>query len=341
MTDDTIQRDAIDPAVLQWLREHGPRLKDPIRTQLIAGGRSNLTYRIEDGEGRVLALRRPPLGEILAGAHDVAREWTWISGIHGTAVPVAPPVALSDDRDITPYDFYLTEFIDGIVLGDLDAAAQLTPRARTRASEETIDVLAHLHALDPDTVGAPRSRSTDGYIERQLRGWTRQISQVEFAEAALLGEGGRRLGLDIPRQTTGITHGDYRPGNIIYAPDGTVRAVLDWELAARGDVLADLGWLLSSWADGSNSLTPGIAMIEGFPGVDALAERYADVTGRDLSRLDFYVAFAQWRLACIAVGVRHRYLSGVMGDDGFDPETIGRQITELGHAVLTGLPAGR
>jgi aminoglycoside phosphotransferase (APT) family kinase protein len=333
-----------------WLAGHVDGLVAPVELTLVSGGRSNLTYRVTDGAGRVYALRRPPTGGVLTTAHDMSREWRFISALAPTAVPVAPPLAFCADPEITGAEFYVMGFVEGHVLGDRSAAVALSPAARARSAEHLVDVLVALHALDPAEVGLGDLVRRTGYVERQLRRWHAQLhaSAAELpsmaAEVALLDEVHDLLAAHLPAQGTGIVHGDYRPGNMAFGPDGTVRAVFDWELATTGDAMADLGWLAATWADPGESLsreaaTAGPSIAPGFPPRAELVDRYARLSGRDVSLLPYWVAFSQWRLACIGAGVQARYLAGHMADDGYLEQARARvdRDTRLAEAARAGL----
>jgi len=306
--------------VRRWLAEHIDGLVGRVEFGLVSGGRSNLTYRLTDAAGATYALRRPPTGGVLSTAHDVSREWRFISALASTAVPVPRPVVYCADTAITGAEFYVMGFVEGLVLGDGDAGLAMAPRARASAAEHLIDVLVALHALDPVAAGLGEMVRATGYLERQLRRWRAQVHATGAPELALLDEVHDLLARRIPAQASGLVHGDYRAGNVAFGPDGAVRAVFDWELATSGDPMADLGWLASTWQDPGEQLpptTPGPGSVAGFPARARLVQRYARLSGRDVSNLPYWVAFSRWRSACIGVGVRARYLAGHMADDGY------------------------
>ena len=318
-----------------WLVEHVDGLVGPVEFGLVSGGRSNLTYRVTDAAGATYALRRPPTGGVLSTAHDVSREWRFISALAPTAVPVPSPVAYCADTAVTGAEFYVMGFVEGVVLADAEAGMALAQRARVRAAECLVDVLVALHALDPVAVGLGDMVRKTGYVERQLRRWHAQVHATGAAELALLDEVHDLLACRIPRQADGIVHGDYRAGNLAFGPDGAIRAVFDWELATSGDPMADLGWLASTWQDPGEQLpptTPGPSTVPGFPARAQLVQRYARLSGRDVSNLPYWVAFSRWRSACIGVGVRARYLAGHMADDGF----AARLLTSAGPGEAGG-----
>ncbi|TWF82301.1 aminoglycoside phosphotransferase (APT) family kinase protein [Pseudonocardia hierapolitana] len=336
--------DAVPPGPLtDWLRREVPQVAVggvPVAVEPISGGHSNLTYCITDAAGGRFALRRPPTGMVLATAHDMGREWRFISALAPTAVPVPPPVAFCPDPDVIGAPFYLTEFVDGEVLGDEASGHRLAPAARPTAGLDLVDVLADLHAVDPDAVGLADLRRPGRYLERQLRRWHRQVHESTVPDLSAVDAAHARLverAADLPPSRDCIAHGDFRPGNLSVGPDGRVRAVFDWELAAIGDPLADLGWLLASWGRPGDEVPPtipGPSLVEGYPGRSDLVARYAERSGRDLAalqdELDVYVAFARWRSACIGAGVYTRYAGGVMG---------GRAEADGGAARLASLHA--
>ncbi|HEX7096654.1 MAG TPA: phosphotransferase family protein [Acidimicrobiales bacterium] len=302
--------------VTAWLSSHIPDIEPPLTFTLIAGGRSNLTYRVEDSAGRRWALRRPPLGHVLATAHDVAREHRIMSALAPTEVPVPEPVALCEDVDVNGAPFYVMSFVDGVVLRDIPTAEAFDAALRPEASRSLVDALAAIHAVDVDAVGLGQLARREGYIERQLKRWRTQYEATRSIEAPAIERAHELLAAKVPKQgPAGIVHGDFRLDNCIFGPDGHVAAVLDWELCTLGDVLADLGQLLVYWTepgeDGALESPP--TTVPGFFTRDELVARYAERTGRDLSQLDFYVAFAAWKVACILDGVHKRYAAGAMG----------------------------
>ena len=242
--------------VSRWLAEHIDGLVGPVEFGFVSGRRSNLTYRLTDAAGATYALRRPPTGGVLSTAHDVSREWRFISALAPTAVPVPRPVAYCADTAVTGAEFYVMEFVEGLVLADTDAALTMAPQARATAAEHLIDALVALHALDPLVIGLGDMVRKTGYLERQLRRWQAQVHATGAPELALLDEVHDLLARRIPAQASGIVHGDYRAGNVAFGPDGTVRGVFDWELATSGDPMADLGWLASTWQDPGEQLPP-------------------------------------------------------------------------------------
>jgi aminoglycoside phosphotransferase (APT) family kinase protein len=313
--------------VTSWLAANIPGAVAPFSFDLIAGGRSNLTFHVAGADGAQFVLRRPPLGHVLATAHDMAREYRIIAAVGTTGVPVPPALGLCTDEAVNGAPFYVMGFVDGVVLDSPEKAASLTPELRVAASEHLIDVLADLHAVDVDEVGLGDLAKREGYVERQVKRWSTQWEQSKTRELPAIDEVARRLRERIPTQKgVSIAHGDYRFGNCLTdVAQGRIAAVLDWELCTLGDPLADVGYLGVYWNDGdasqarANDPTPA----GGFPTYSSLLERYSSRTGRDLSDIDYYVAFSCWRLAVISEGVYARYLHGAMGNqDGVDFDTF-------------------
>ncbi|HET6795234.1 MAG TPA: phosphotransferase family protein [Acidimicrobiales bacterium] len=328
-------------SVSRWLVANVDGVELPLRCSLISGGRSNLTYRIDDAAGRTLVLRRPPLGNVLATAHDMGREWRIISALAGTPVPVAPAVAWCPDESVNGAPFYVMGYVEGLILDTAGAASKVDEAARKAAGTDMVTVMAALHAIEPDDVGLGTLGRREDYIGRQLRRWHQQWEKSKTRELPAVDEVHRRLSTGIPpQQRSGIVHGDFRLGNMMVGPDGRIRAVLDWELATLGDVLADLGWMLSSWTEpGEAPDVPGAppTTAPGFPSRAEMTGRYERLTGLDLSSIAWYVAFARWRSVCITEGVYARYKAGVMGGDDFDFEAFDAQIQRTAAAALAAL----
>jgi aminoglycoside phosphotransferase (APT) family kinase protein len=307
------------------------RVDPPLHLVPIAGGRSNLTYRVTDVAGRRLALRRPPVGELLQTAHDMTREWTVLHAMQGTDVPAPTPLALCDDVTVTGAPFYVMDWVDGVVPADDRSAAQLSPAARLRLTEDLADVLAALHALEPDAVGLAAWRRPGDYLQRQLHRWHRQIHASGCSELDLADRVHDELVRRAPAGEECVVHGDYRAGNVMAGPDGRIRAVLDWELATLGHPLADLAWLLASWSSPDDEHPPATLSpthLDGFGSRDLLLARYAERSNRDVSALPIYEAFARWRSACITAGVRARYVAGAMGADDYDAQEMDERLRQ-------------
>ena len=325
--------------VTAWMEAHVEGLRPPLEFSLIAGGHSNLTYAVTDATGARWVLRRPPLGHVLESAHDVGREHRIISALADTAVPVAPTAGLCRDVEINEAPFYVMRFVDGLVLHDAEHARGLPEGERARLGEHVVDVLADLHAIDPDDVGLGDLGRKEAYLERQLKRWTKQWENSKTREIAAMEESRRLLGERMPEQIGAtIVHGDYRLGNMLVG-DGRIRAVLDWELCTLGDPLADVGYLLNSWIQPGELDTrqgdQAPTAVGGFGTREDLVARYQAATGRDLSEIDYYRAFSHWRLAAIGEGVYKRYLVGAMGERGeLDLTAFADSVVNRAEAAL-------
>ncbi|NMD25952.1 MAG: phosphotransferase family protein, partial [Actinobacteria bacterium] len=278
-------------------------------------------------DGTRFVLRRPPLGHVLATAHDMAREHRIIAAVGRTDVPVPPALGVCIDEAVNGAPFYVMGYVDGIVLDSPDRAATMPVALRVQASEHLIDVLADLHAVDVDQVGLGDLAKREGYVARQVKRWSTQWAQSKTRELPAIDEVARLLGERLPEQRgVVIAHGDYRFGNCLTdVAAGRIAAVLDWELCTLGDPLADVGYLGVYWYDGeaANTRANDPTSAGGFPSYPDLLQRYALRTGRDLSGIGYYVAFSCWRLAVISEGVYARYLHGAMGSqEGVEFETF-------------------
>ena len=308
--------------VTAWACERIPGLTPPLTFSLIAGGHSNLTYRFVDARGEAYVLRRPPLGHVLESAHDMGREHRIVSALVDTDVPVPPVHGHCDDNGVNGAPFYLMRYVDGLVPHDAAAVADMPAEDRRSLGRHVVEVLATLHGIDPDTVGLGDLGRREAYLARQLRRWSKQWAATQTHEVPEMEESERLLRENMPEQVgASIAHGDYRLGNMIVG-GGRIRAVLDWELCTLGDALADLGYLLNNWMQpGEPGAVAAPTGAGGFGSREEVCAAYAEATGRDLSRIDYYRAFSHWRLAAIAQGVYKRYLVGAMGESrGVDLE---------------------
>ena len=323
--------------VSSWLNKHVPGVNPPLKYQLIAGGHSNLTYRVEDQEENLYVLRRPPLGHVLATAHDMAREHRIISAVGNTDVPVPPTLGVCEDDGVNGAPFYVMEYVEGEVLHS-DAEATLVPVSeRMDLSRQVVEVLAELHAIEPEDIGLGDLAKREDYLGRQLRRWSRQWEQSKTRELEAMEEVQDLLERRKPEQIgSTIVHGDYRLGNML-TRSGRILAVLDWELCTLGDPLADVGYLLNNWVEPdevpAGSSAPTLA--GGFASREELMSWYERASGRDVSGVGYYRAFSYWRLAAIVEGVLNRYLKGVMGDqEDVDISVFKEQVEMLSTGAL-------
>ena len=316
------------------------RLAGPVRARLIAGGRSNLTYELTDGEHRWV-LRRPPLGHVLETAHDMGREFRILDALAGSAVPVPPLVGHCTDDAVLGAPFYVMDFVDGVILRTDDQLAGLRPDEAAALADSLVDVLAELHLVDYERVGLGDFGRPLGYLERQLRRWGKQLAASHTRDVPAFEVLATRLSAAIPGSQRGcIVHGDYRLDNVILAPASSAEiiAVLDWEMATLGDPLTDVGMLLmywDGWAGMQNPITATPGDHAGFPARDRLARRYAERTGLDPAHLDWYFGFAFYKIAVILEGIHYRFAKGLTVGEGFErigdmvPELVGRGLAAL------------
>ncbi|GAB1694401.1 phosphotransferase family protein [Krasilnikovia sp. M28-CT-15] len=313
----------------------------PLRATMFAGGRSNLTYAVTDGTSRWV-LRRPPLGHVLPTAHDMAREHRVLAALSRAGFPAPTPVALCTDPEPIGAPFYLMEHVDGTIHRDAAALSALGPEAVHRLILSLVDTLADLHALEPAAIGLADFGRPEGFNDRQVHRWKKQLDASRSRDVAGIDELHARLAVDVPHGPPGgaVVHGDYRLDNVLIGPDLRVNAVLDWEMSTLGDPLSDLALLLV-YAGRPLLTGPGgeVAPISvpGHPGLSELAGHYAKRSGRDVSDLHWYVAFAAFKLAVILEGVHYRYVQGQTVGEGFD--TVGELVAPLvrqGHEALEG-----
>ncbi|MBD0712185.1 MULTISPECIES: phosphotransferase family protein [unclassified Streptomyces] len=308
----------------------------PLEARLIEGGRSNLTYAVSDGTGRWV-VRRPPLGHVLATAHDMRREHRVISALHTTAVPVPRTLLLCEDETVLGAPFYVMEFVDGTPYRSARELASLGPERTRAAVLGLVDTLVDLHSVDPEAVGLGDFGRPEGFLDRQLRRWGKQLDASRGRELAGIDELHAALGRALPASPPPtVVHGDFRLDNVLIGADDRVRAVLDWEMSTLGDPLTDLGLLVmySTPLDLPDSPISTTATAPGHPSAAELVERYAARSGRDTSALAWYTAFAWFKLAVILEGIHYRWTLGQTVGAGFD--RIGELVPVfIAHGLTT------
>ncbi|MFI2415520.1 phosphotransferase family protein [Streptomyces sp. NPDC018947] len=308
-------------------RERPGLVNGPLSGRLIEGGRSNLTYAVSDSAS-TWVVRRPPLGHVLATAHDMRREHRVISALHPTDVPVPRPVLLCEDEEVLGAPFYVMEFVEGTPYRTADQLAALGPERTRAAVLNLVDTLVELHAVDPAEVGLGDFGRPEGFLDRQLGRWAKQLDASRNRDLAGIDELHATLGRELPRSPApAVVHGDYRLDNVLIGgPEDEIRAILDWEMSTLGDPLTDLGLLVmySSPLAVPDSPVSTTATAPGHPAPAELVERYAARSGRDVSAVAWYTAFAWFKLAVILEGIHYRYTLG---------RTVGRGFDRIGDLV--------
>ncbi len=323
--------------VSQWMCEHVGAVA-PLDFELIAGGRSNLTYRVSDADANIFALRRPPISHVLPTAHDMVREYTIISALHPLDIPVARPLGLCTDEAVNERPFYVMEFVDGAILRTRDdAEAAFAPAERRVIGDNLATTLAQLHDVDVKEAGLADLARHEGYIERQLRRWRTQYEQMTVAGVdygGIVEAVGDQLAASVPRQQrVSVVHGDYRLDNTVLDEHGAVKAILDWEICTLGDPMADLGLLLVYWAEPADRtealLGAAPTTAPGFSTREQVLAAYAAQSDLDVSQVAYYQAFGYWKLACIMQGVFARYSAGATAGDQGSVQEYPQHITML------------
>ncbi|MGU3433049.1 phosphotransferase family protein [Actinomycetes bacterium M1A6_2h] len=310
--------------VRAWLDEVEAQRVGEVTAHLIAGGRSNPTYELTDGSKRWI-LRRPPYGHVLPTAHDMSREYRALSSLAGTAVPVPRTVGLCEDPSVIGASFYVMDKLDGITLRTRADTSQLTPDQRSRLADSMITTLADLHSIDPAAVGLSDWGKPDGFLARQLSRWQRQWEASATSERREVAELLTRLHAGLPKRShPGIVHGDFKIDNMMVDRSDPTRilGVLDWEMSTLGDTVTDLGILCSFWdqeGEFFNPITAGATALPGFPSREELIDRYSAARGIEIPDIDWYLVFADFKIAVILEGIHARHLQGhTEGDDFAD-----------------------
>ncbi|MFE5029566.1 phosphotransferase family protein [Streptomyces sp. NPDC056656] len=325
-------------------RERPGLVAGPLSGRLVEGGRSNLTYLVGDGSS-TWVVRRPPLGHVLATAHDMKREHRVISALYPTSVPVPEALLMCEDDSLLGAPFYVMEYVAGTPYRTAGQLAQLGP-ARTRAAVlALVDTLVDLHAVDPAEVGLADFGRPEGFLDRQLRRWGKQLDASRNRELAGVDELHAALGRSLPTSPAPtVVHGDYRLDNVLINEDADgvdrIKAVLDWEMSTLGDPLTDLGLLVmySAKLDLPDSPVSTTAAAAGHPDPAEIIERYAARSGRDVCAVSWYTAFAWFKLAVILEGIHYRYTLGQTVGAGFD--RIGELVPVFIDHGLTTLQKG-
>lgn len=322
-------------ALRRWLDVAAPdELPGPLSARLITGGKSNLTYAVSDGQTEVI-VRRPPLGHVLATAHDMGREHRVMAALADTAVPVPRMIASCSDETVIGAPFYVMEAMSGIAFQRADELERLGAARTQVIAERLVDTLADLHAVDYAAVGLADFGRPDGYLGRQVARWRKQLDASRSRPIDGIDELADRLAATIPPSGEGtIVHGDYRLDNVLVdtADGDRITTVLDWEMSTLGDPLTDLAVMLayqnlaldSSHAAAHVTDAPRAA---GYLTPDEVVERYANRSGRDVSDLGFHLGLAYFKLAVILEGIYLRHAQGQTLGEGFDG--IGQLIEPL------------
>lgn len=326
-----------------WLDAHVPGLVNgELSASLITGGKSNLTYSVSDGT-KEYVVRRPPLGHVLATAHDMSREYTVMAALAPTDVPVPRMHALCEDTGIIGSPFYVMEKVAGTPYSRAAELAVLG-EARTRAiTEKMVDTLVDLHAVDYVAVGLADFGRPEGYLGRQLRRWKKQLDSSRSRDLAGMDELIAGLAANVPAESGAtIVHGDFRLDNLLIstlpnASGDQVAAVLDWEMSTLGDPLTDLAVLLayqqmSESGPASTNVVTDASRAPGYLSRQEIMARYAEKSGRDVSEIGFHLGLAFFKLSVILEGIHYRHSHG---------QTVGTGFDGIGDMIVPLIDAGR
>jgi aminoglycoside phosphotransferase (APT) family kinase protein len=327
-------------ALATYLRGRLAGAEGPIEVEQFPGGHSNLTYLLRFG-GREFVMRRPPMGPVAPTAHDMVREYRVLSAVH-PVFPLAPrPELACEDVSILGVPFYVMERRRGIIVRtEVPKEVGNDEKLRRRISEAMVDTLVALHAIDIEASGLARLGKPQGFVERQVRGWTERWTRAKTTEVPAMERVITWLAERIPPAPAAtMLHNDFKLDNVMLdrADPGRVAAVLDWEMATVGDPLVDLGLLLCYWSrtDDPKARRDAVSSVTTQPGWlsrDEIIQRYAERTGRDLSRIAFYETFALFKVAVVIQQIFFRYQRGQTRDERF--ADFERRVIGLAEAAL-------
>ena len=340
-------------SVQAWLATQGLDLDTdgPLTAELFTGGRSNVTYRLTDAQGRSVVLRRPPLGNVMPTAHDMAREFRVLTGLSRVGYPAPTALALCEDETVNGAPFLVMEFVDGRIISSADEASALSADEADAVSSALVNALADLHRVDVAATGLADLGRPEGYLPRQLDRWTKQWDLTKTRDLPTMDALRSRLAglleplpLDLP---WALVHGDYRLDNVILAPQSArVVAVLDWEMSTLGDPLADLALALAYWTEAADTLRHQVPVAEhltdgpGFWDRARIVSTYAERSGLSVDHLDVCTALACFKLAVITESIHARTLSGQqLGTTAGDTHAMGvatESLADMGLAVCAG-----
>lgn len=296
-------------------------IRAPLTATVIAGGKSNITYQVSDGL-HTWIVRRPPLGQLLATAHDMAREYRVIAALSGTAVPVPETFSMCADPEVIGAPFYVMERVAGTPYRRANQLEPLGPERTRGISERVVDTLLTLHEVDPATIGLSDFGRPEGFLGRQVQRWKKQWDASRIDELESADELYNLLAARVPPDSPAtIVHGDFRLDNLLVDGNDEVSAVLDWEMATIGDPLTDVALLYVYQClagMGIGAMIADASNAPGFLSAQESLERYQSASTRDTSEMGFYVGLAFFKFAVIVAGIQRRFIDGGTVGDGFE-----------------------
>lgn len=319
-----------------WFAEAVPGAGHELTATVVTGGKSNLTYLVSDG-ARDWIVRRPPLGHVLATAHDMGREYRVITALRDTVVAVPRTYGFCADQTVVGAPFFVMERVPGTPYRTAEQLQELGAERTHVIATRLIDTLGALHQVDPATIGLGDFGRPAGYLIRQVARWKRQLDASHNRDLPAADELHELLASAVPAESAvGIVHGDFRLDNVLVDKEDELTAVLDWEMATIGDPVSDLALMLVYHRLGESgaATVATAASAPGFLSEAEIIDRYSAASGRDPGALGFHLGLAAYKLAAITEGVHFRYISGHTIGEGFE------QLRDSVHFLLdTGLTA--
>ena len=333
--------------LLPYLQAELPGLKGPLEVEQFPAGFSNLTYLVRAG-GREFVLRRPPFGTKVRTAHDMGREFLILSRLHPVYSKVPRPILYCEDSAVLGAPFYLMERVAGIILrARAPEGLSLTPEVMRRLSESFVENLSEIHGVDYRAAGLGELGRPEGYVARQVEGWTKRFYNARTDDAPEVERLAVWLAAHAPSDSgASLIHNDYKYDNVVFAPDDltSVVAVLDWEMATVGDPLMDLGTTLGYWVDPDDPeewrrFGFGLTALPGNLSRRELLEYYARLSGRDIRAAVFYFAYGLLKTAGIVQQIYYRYRQGFTTDPRFSE--LGALVRACGNLAQRAIEKGR
>ena len=316
------------PILNDYLAQNAPGMGDVLEVRQFPGGFSNLTYWLKTDTGEYV-LRRPPVGANIKGGHDMGREFRVLSLLKGQYDKIPEPIVYCESSDVLDAPFYIMSRVRGLILrAGMAPTLNIAPERMRQLSEALVDNLVAIHALPIESTGLIQLGKPEGYVQRQVEGWSKRYRNAETDTIPAMNRVGEWLQQNYPpEQTPAFLHNDYKFDNVLLAPDPTtgeptpvITGVLDWEMATVGDPLMDLGATLAYWSEATDSPAYRNFNLTWLPGNltrQEVVARYAKRSGRDLSHILFYYVFGLYKNAVIAQQIYARWKRGHSQDARF------------------------
>ncbi|MEZ4885136.1 MAG: phosphotransferase family protein [Chitinophagales bacterium] len=313
------------PSLQKYLLANLEEVSGELTIEQFPGGASNLTYLLKLGEQQMV-LRRPPFGANVKSAHDMSREYKVLSALSKSYKKAPKPLIYTNNESIIGAEFYVMERVQGVILrGDGGPAKKMEETEIFKIADSLMDTMVELHALDYEKIGLSNLGKPEGYVTRQVEGWTRRYFKAQTDEMPVIEQAARWLNNNIPKETgASLIHNDFKHDNVVLAASDLTKivAILDWEMSTIGDPLMDLGTTMAYWMNHDDpsimrNAFPNPSILKGNPSREGMLQLYAEKSGRDVGDFVFYYAYGLFKLAVVLQQIYYRYHKGFTKDKRF------------------------